>query len=86
MQHVHDLVWIAPAPERFFRLAKQRSAIFGAFRSSHDISVRKTMIPQWTLRMDTIFSEYFGGGQNGRWRGALSLEEPCRPMSGSDAK
>jgi hypothetical protein len=26
MQHIHDLIRIAGAPERFFRLAKQRAA------------------------------------------------------------
>jgi hypothetical protein len=61
MKHVHNLVRIAPASERFFRFAKQRAPIFGPFWSSLDIPASKTMIVQCSPKKDTIFSQYFGG-------------------------
>src|SRR5580704_17679268 len=61
MKHVHYLVRIAAASERFFRFAKQRAPIFGPFWSSHDIPASKTMIVQCSPKKHTIFSQYFGG-------------------------
>jgi hypothetical protein len=68
IEHLIDI----PRPDMLLRFAKQRAAIFGAFWSSHDILVRKTMILQPSLRMNTIFSWYLEGRNALKTRGAPS--------------